>query len=94
MPHPQGVIVHPKVRIGVNCTIMQQVTIGMKDANSGVPTIGSNVAIGAGAKILGPVTVGDHAKIGANAVVLTDIPAYAVAVGIPAKIKRIQGQVT
>jgi serine O-acetyltransferase len=44
------------------------------------------VDVGAGAKILGPVTIGEHAKIGANAVVLTDVPANAIAVGIPARV--------
>jgi len=48
--------------------------------------IGGHVDIGTGAKILGPVTIGDHAKIGANAVVVTDVPAGATAVGIPARI--------
>jgi serine O-acetyltransferase len=44
------------------------------------------VNVGAGAKILGKVTIGDFAQIGANAVVLTDVPAYALAVGIPARV--------
>jgi serine O-acetyltransferase len=44
------------------------------------------VDIGAGAKLIGKVHVGNHAKIGANAVVLIDVPAYATAVGVPAKI--------
>jgi serine O-acetyltransferase len=46
------------------------------------------VDVGAGAKILGGVVIGDHAVIGANAVVISDVPAYAVAVGVPAVIKR------
>ncbi|AKU11732.1 serine O-acetyltransferase [Azoarcus sp. CIB] len=45
--------------------------------------------IGSGAKILGPVKVGRFASIGANAVVLADVPDYGVAVGIPAKVVRI-----
>jgi serine O-acetyltransferase len=44
------------------------------------------VLIGAGAKIIGRIVVGDHAKIGANAVVLRDVPAHALAVGVPATI--------
>jgi serine O-acetyltransferase len=36
--------------------------------------------------VLGGVEVGADAKIGANAVVLSDIPAGATAVGIPAKV--------
>ena len=80
LTHPNGVIIHPKASIGVNCLILQQVTIV-----KGV-TIGGHVDIGAGAKIIRPVTIGNHAKIGANAVVLCDVPEYATAVGIPARI--------
>jgi len=83
IPHPNGIVIHPGSRIGPNCLIFQQVTIG--DAG-GVPTIGGHVDIGAGARVLGPVVVGDHARIGANAVVLSDVPAGATAVGIPARI--------
>jgi serine O-acetyltransferase len=38
--------------------------------------------------VLGGVTIGNNAVIGANAVVITDIPAGATAVGIPAKVIR------
>lgn len=84
IPHPNGIVIHPGAKIGVNCLIFQQVTIGDKD--EGVPVIGGHVDIGAGARILGAVSVGDHARIGANAVVLKDVPHCKTAVGIPAKI--------
>lgn len=48
--------------------------------------IGNKVWIGAHATILPGVTIGDGAIIGAGAVVTKDIPAYAVAAGVPAKI--------
>ena len=88
LPHPNGVVIHPEVRIGPNCLIFQQVTFGTGKGgeNGGVPRIGGHVDIGAGAKILGGITIGDHALIGANAVVLTDVPAGKTAVGIPAVI--------
>lgn len=85
IPHPNGIVVHPEARIGVNCLIFQQVTIGTA-GRQGVPEIGGHVDIGAGARILGPVRIGSHAKIGANAVVIADVPAWATAVGIPARI--------
>lgn len=85
LPHPNGIVIHPQARIGVNCLIFQQVTIGVADA-TGAPVIGHAVDIGAGARILGPVRIGDRARIGANAVVLIDVPADAVAVGVPARI--------
>jgi serine O-acetyltransferase len=85
LPHPNGIVIHPEVTIGVNCLIFQQVTIGSVNGST-VPIVGGHVDIGAGAKVLGNIQVGDHAKIGANAVVLIDIPANKTAVGIPAKI--------
>ena len=88
MPHPNGIVIHPMCKIGPNCLILQQVTLGSNgsSANGGVPTLGGHVDVGAGAKILGPVVIGDNAVIGANAVVLADVPANAVAVGIPARL--------
>jgi acetyltransferase-like isoleucine patch superfamily enzyme len=49
-------------------------------------TIGDGVWMGAGAKILDGVTLGDGAVIGAGAVVRDDVPARAIAVGIPARV--------
>lgn len=87
IPHPNGIVIHPEAKIGPNCLIFQQVTIGAVDA-TGVPVIEGHVDIGAGARILGNITIGTHARIGANAVVVNDIPANATAVGIPAKIRQ------
>jgi serine O-acetyltransferase len=84
IPHPNGIVIHGDAKIGVNCLIFQQVTIGSR-GRQGLPEIAGHVDIGAGAKILGPVRIGAHAKIGANAVVLSDVPGSAIATGIPAK---------
>ena len=86
LPHPNGVVIHPDVVIGPNCMIFQQVTLGNNRGRDGVPTLGGHVDVGPGARVLGAVTIGDHAVIGANAVVLRDVPAGAVAVGVPARI--------
>ena len=88
MPHPNGIVIHPDARIGPNCLLFQQVTLGVGGAVPGVPTLAGKVDVGAGAKILGGVTIGTGAVIGANAVVLQDVPAGATAVGIPARILR------
>jgi acetyltransferase-like isoleucine patch superfamily enzyme/glycosyltransferase involved in cell wall biosynthesis len=50
--------------------------------------IGRNVWIGCKATVLKGVTIGDNAVIGANAVVTRDIPANAIAVGVPARVIR------
>lgn len=90
LPHTVGTVIGAE-RIGENVTVMQGVTLGAKEPDiqfsaASRPIIGSHVVIGAGAKIIGRVIVGDYAKIGANAVVLHDVPPYAVAVGVPARI--------
>jgi serine O-acetyltransferase len=89
LPHgANGIIIHGNVKIGDNAIIFHQVTIGESNTPEGVPTIGNNVKIGAGAKVLGIITIGDAVKIGANAVVLKNIPTGCTAVGIPAEIKN------
>jgi acetyltransferase-like isoleucine patch superfamily enzyme len=47
--------------------------------------------IGAGAAVLDGVHIGRGAVVGANAVVTTDVPAYTVAVGVPARVVRDVG---
>jgi len=47
-----------------------------------------NIWLGAGVKVMDGVRIGRDAVIGTSAVVSKDIPAYAIAVGIPAKVIR------
>lgn len=49
-------------------------------------TIGNDVWLGANVLIKAGINIGDGAIIGAGAVVTKDIPDYAIAVGVPAKI--------
>jgi serine O-acetyltransferase len=91
--HSGAIVVHGNSVIGDDCIIRQGVTIGNRrlDRPGDAPHIGNRVNIGAGAKILGAVRVGDDADIGANAVVIADVPAGAVAVGVPARIILREG---
>lgn len=50
--------------------------------------IGNDVFIGTNVTVLDGVTIGDGAVVGAGAVVTTDIPPYAVAVGVPARVVK------
>jgi maltose O-acetyltransferase len=51
-------------------------------------TIGSNVWIGSGAIILPGVSIGDDAIVGAGAVVTRNVPAGALAIGNPARLRN------
>jgi len=83
LPHPQGVILGGRVRIGPVVTLFQQVTLGGWMGKQ--PIVRSHAALYAGAKAFGGVTIGRYASVGANAVVLKDVPDYHTAVGVPAK---------
>ena len=93
--HGMGVVIGETAVVGDDCLIYHGVTLGGKiqasrDETIGKrhPTLGNGVLVGAGATILGPVTIGDGATVAALSVVLTDIPAGALALGIPAKVKK------
>lgn len=78
-------------KIGENCSVYQQVTIGYSDDGK-APNIGNNVIIYPGAKVIGGITIGDNVIIGANAVVVKDVPSNCTVVGVPAYIVRLDGQ--
>ncbi len=92
--HGMGVVIGETAEIGDNCTIYQGVTLGGtgKDQGKRHPTLGNNVLVGSGAKVLGPFRVGDNARIAAGAVVLTEVPDNATAVGVPAKVVKVNGE--
>lgn len=81
--HGFATIVSAK-KIGKNCWINQQVTIGYK--GNDCPIIKDGVKIHCGAKILGDITMDNNSVAGANAVVIKDVPENAIVGGIPAKI--------
>jgi serine O-acetyltransferase len=88
--HPGIIYLAPGSTFGDDCSVMHGVTVGTVNDREGVPRMGNNVLIGAGACILGPVTIGDGARIGANSVVLQDVPPGATAFGVPARIYRLR----
>lgn len=92
--HGMGVVIGETAEIGDDVLLYQGVTLGGtgKDVGKRHPTIGNNVLIGSGAKVLGPFKVGDNSRIASNAVVLNEIPSNSTAVGVPARIVKIDGQ--
>lgn len=98
--HGMGTVIGETAEIGDDVTMYQDITLGgtSPSVNSDAqrnkkrhPTLRDRVIVGAGAQILGAIVVGNGAKIGANAVVVSDVPAGALMVGIPAKIAAPRG---
>ncbi|MFT5354913.1 MAG: acetyltransferase-like isoleucine patch superfamily enzyme [Polyangiales bacterium] len=90
------------IRIGKNVGIgpgVRILTSVHKEAGRGTPilhaplrfdtvTIEDDADIGAGSTILPGVRIGRGAQVGAGALVSADIPDYAVAAGVPARVLR------
>jgi serine O-acetyltransferase len=91
--HFGGIVVHENVKIGRNCNISHEVTIGKtnRGERAGCPVLGNNVYLGPGAKIIGNIKIGDNVAIGANCVVINDIPDNAVVVGVPGHVVSMKG---
>jgi len=92
--HGMGVVIGETAVVGDNCLLYQGVTLGGTGKGKGKrhPTLGNNVLVGSGAKVLGPFKVGNNVKIAANAVVLSAIPDNCTAVGVPARVVRMNGR--
>ncbi|BBZ67904.1 serine acetyltransferase [Mycolicibacterium insubricum] len=87
--HGMGVVIGETAEIGDDVMLYHGVTLGGRSLQKGKrhPTLGDRVTVGAGAKVLGPIMIGDDSAIGANAVVTHDVPAEAIATGIPAVVR-------
>ncbi len=88
-----GAIILSHGSIGTNCTIEQNVTLGLagRGEERGQPTIGKRVFIGAGSMIVGKITVGDDAYIFPGSVVTRSVPPRAVVMGYPARVVSYEG---
>lgn len=86
--HPYWTFIHAK-SIGKNFECLHSVTIGNY---KGLPTIGDDVHVYAGACITGPIHVGNNVKIGAGCVVSKNVPDNCTVIGNPARIVKLNGE--
>lgn len=91
-------IAYAPLTIGSRTLIAENVSLhtedhgpaGRRDDYSAAPiTIGSDAWLGAGVVVTKGVSVGDRATVAANAAVVRDVPADALAAGVPAVVKRV-----
>lgn len=88
IPHPTSIVIGVN-KIGKNCTIYQQTTIGsahVGDVKKKLqPELGDNVTLFAGSKIIGNINVANGTTVGANAVVTKSTEKNSTYVGVPAR---------
>ena len=80
-----GVVIEDYVQIGSHCSIYSVSTI---DDKEGEVILKKNCRIGSHSVVMPGVTIGENSIIGAFSFVNKDIPANAIAVGVPAKVIR------
>jgi UDP-2-acetamido-3-amino-2,3-dideoxy-glucuronate N-acetyltransferase len=93
---PEGVIIEDGVFIGPHAcftndkhprSINSDGSLMSEDDWELKPTlVKQGASLGANATIVCGVTIGEYALIGAGAVVTKDVPAYAIVVGVPARV--------
>ena len=86
--HFGTIVINPKAKIGKNCNITHNVTIGQANRGrlKGYPTIGNKVWIGTGAVIVGNITIGDNVLVAPNSFVNIDVPSFSIVLGNPCEI--------
>ncbi len=90
------VVIGAHVAVNLDCTIGHDATIADFATLSpgchisGGVHLGSHAYIGTGAAILEHVRIGTHAVLGAGAVATRDIDDYALAVGVPAVVRKMR----
>jgi len=86
--HGSGVVIGETSEIGDDVHLYQGVVLGgvTLQKKKRHPTVGNHVMIGAGTIVLGPIVIGEGARIGAASLVIHDVPAEAIAVGVPARL--------
>jgi serine O-acetyltransferase len=91
--HFGGIIFNSDTRIGNNCNVAQNVTIGVSGQGDkrGVPVIGNNVYIAANSVLAGKITIEDNVLIGACSLVTSDVKENTTVLGVTAVVVSQNG---
>jgi serine O-acetyltransferase len=91
--HFGGVIINCDAKLGDNCNLSQNVTIGVSGLGDkrGVPIIGNNVYIAANSVVAGKIKIEDNVLIGACSLVNSNVKSNTTVVGVPAVVISTNG---
>jgi len=87
---PAGTIIEDYVFLGPNCALLNDI-YPVREENTVLkaPIIRKGATIGGNATLLPGVEIGEGALVAASAVVTRDVPAWHLAIGVPAKFKKL-----
>ena len=83
------VILNTNCSVDHDCVIEDFVHISPNAALAGNVKVGEGTQVGIGACVMQNITIGKWATIGAGAVIIRDVPDYAVVVGNPGRIVKM-----
>lgn len=85
--HSGGIHIGP-IRIGENCSIGHNVTIGIggRGEERGLPELGSQIWIGALSVIFGKISIGDHTTILPGTILSKSVPDHVTVAGNPGRV--------
>lgn len=75
LPHPFNIIIHGNSKIGCNCTLYHEVTIGCREnISQKSPLLEDNVYVGCKSALLGDIVIRTNTTIGACTQVFSSTP--------------------
>jgi acetyltransferase-like isoleucine patch superfamily enzyme len=90
---PTGTVIENHVFIGPNTVLTNDRYPPSRNADLAGPHIMEGAAVGANATLLPGVRIGKGALVAAGAIVTRDVPGHTLAIGTPARIKKLPGKV-
>lgn len=90
--HHCGIVIHHNCRIGNDCIVRQNTTIGAgsyESAHFG-PILCDNVELGAGSAVIGKIKVHEGVRLGPGAVAMMNVPAGATVFAPPSRVVVMQ----
>lgn len=83
-----GVIVNTAAVVEHDCVLGAFCHVSPGAALGGAVRIGARVHVGLGASVIPTIEIGDDTVVGAGSVVVRNLPAFVVAYGVPARVRR------
>lgn len=75
-PHGRGVVIGEGVKIGRDCFIFQNATIGSREGQDGYPVLEEGVNVYPSVVVAGPITIGEYCRVGPCVYLTDSLPSH------------------